>query len=99
MTNAEKKLWRCLRGKQINGLQFYRQRPIGSFIADFYCPKKNLVIEIDGGQHYEDTTIDEDNQRTEYLEKRFGLKVLRFTNLEVLKNIKGVLMKIIEEME
>lgn len=99
MTNAEGKLWRYLRGKQINGLQFYRQRPIGSFIADFYCPKKNLIIEIDGGQHYEDMATNKDNQRTKYLKERFGLKVLRFTNLEVLKNIEGVLMKIIEEIK
>lgn len=97
MTDAERKLWIKLRGKQINNLQFYRQRPIGMYIVDFYCPKKNIVIEIDGGQHYDNTAMIKDNQRTEYLKNKFGLKILRFTNLEVLKNTEGVLLKIIDE--
>lgn len=97
MTDAERKLWSKLRGKQINNLQFYRQRPIGQYIVDFYCPKKNLVIEIDGGQHYEDAAIQLDTERVNYLKAKFDLNVLRFTNLEVLKNIEGALMKILEE--
>ena len=52
MTDAEKKLWLQVRGKQLKGFQFYRQKPIGNFIVDFYCPKANLVLELDGGQHY-----------------------------------------------
>jgi len=52
MTDAEKLLWSKLRGKQLNGHQFYRQKIIGRYIADFYCPKSKLVIEADGGQHY-----------------------------------------------
>ena len=97
MTDAERKLWRKLRGKRINNLQFYRQRPIGAYIVDFYCPKKNMVIEIDGGQHYGDKTIVKDTERTKYLEEKFGLKVLRFTNLEILKNTEGVLLRIADE--
>lgn len=99
MTDAERKLWSKLRNKQINNLQFYRQRPLDLYIVDFYCPKKNLVIEIDGGQHYENTTIDLDQKRTEYLRQKFGLKVLRFTNIDVLKSTEGVVQKIIEEIE
>jgi len=49
MTDAEKLLWSKIRGKQVKGLQVYRQKPIGRFIVDFYCPKAHLVIEVDGG--------------------------------------------------
>jgi len=52
MTEAEKLLWSRIRGKQLKGFQVYRQKPIGRFVVDFYCPKANLVIEVDGGQHY-----------------------------------------------
>jgi very-short-patch-repair endonuclease len=52
MTDAEMLLWSKLRGKQLKGLQFYRQKIIDNCIADFYCPKSKLVIEVDGGQHY-----------------------------------------------
>ncbi len=97
MTDAERKLWSKIRNKQINNLQFYRQRPIGRYIVDFYCPKKNLAVEIDGGQHYTDATVKKDTERTKYLIEKFNLKVLRFTNLDVLQNIEGVMVKIIEE--
>ena len=53
MTDAEMLLWSRIRGKQLKGFQFYRQKIIGKYIADFYCPKASLVIEIDGGQHYD----------------------------------------------
>lgn len=99
ITDAERKLWFKLRDKQINNLQFYRQRPIGLYIVDFYCPKKDLVIEIDGGQHYVDLELAKDYKRTEYLKEKFGLKVLRFTNIEILKNVEGVLLKIIKEIK
>ncbi len=52
MTKAETRLWTRLRGKQLNQIQFYRQKIIGNYIVDFYCPKTSLVIELDGGQHY-----------------------------------------------
>jgi very-short-patch-repair endonuclease len=99
MTDAERKLWSGLRGKQIAGLQFYRQRPLGLYIVDFYCPKKNLAIEIDGGQHYEIVEIKKDKERSEYLKKRFGLNILRFTNIEILKNLEGGMQKIVEEIK
>ena len=50
--DAEKLLWLRLRAKQLKGRQFYRQKIIGNYIVDFYCPKANLIIELDGGQHY-----------------------------------------------
>jgi len=98
MTDAERKLWSKLRGKQINNMQFYRQRPIGKYIVDFYCPKMNLAIELDGGQHYEDDGLKKDQERTEYLNKQFELKILRFSNLDVLKNIDGVILRIADEI-
>ena len=49
MTDAEKQLWSKVRSRQLEGCQFYRQKPIGDFIVDFYCPKSGLVIELDGG--------------------------------------------------
>ena len=63
-------------------LQFYRQRIIGNFIVDFYCPKAKLVIELDGKQHYEEETMEHDALRTEYLNS-LGLYVLRFSNRDI----------------
>lgn len=97
MTDAEILLWSKIKGKQIKETQFYRQKPIGNYIADFYCSKAKLIIEIDGGQHCEEEGIKKDKIRDEYFES-LGLKVLRFTNLDVLKNINGVLEKIYEEV-
>ena len=93
MTDAEKALWLKIRGKQLKGHQFYRQKPLGNFIVDFYCPKGNLVIELDGGQHYSDEGKAKDNQRDNYL-KNLGLRVLRFSDREVFENMRGVLEKI-----
>ncbi len=97
LTDAEKLLWSKVRRKQIKNHQFFRQKPLGGFIVDFYCKEARLVIEIDGGQHYEDENIKADREREEFL-KSLGLKILRFTNLEVLKNIDGVTAKIYGEL-
>ena len=93
MTDAEKALWLKLRSKQIKGYQFYRQKPLGRFIVDFYCPTGELVIEIDGGQHYSDEEKAKDSQRDSYLES-IGLHVLRISDREVIDNMNGVLEKI-----
>lgn len=97
MTDAEILLWSKIRGKQIKRVQFYRQKPIGNYIADFYCPKAKLIIEIDGSQHYEEKGVEKDKIRDKYFES-LELKILRFTNLDVLKNINGVLEKIYEKI-
>jgi very-short-patch-repair endonuclease len=79
-TPQEKKLWyRFLRRYPI---AFSRQKIIGNYIADFLCPSKKLVIEIDGSQHFTDDGLQNDQIRTEFLES-LGLHVLRFTNKEV----------------
>ena len=62
-------LWSKLRGKQLKGYQFYRQKIIGKYIADFYCPKSKLVIEVDGGQHYSAEGKEKDKKRDEYMKK------------------------------
>ena len=67
--DAEKLLWSKIRGKQLKGLQFYRQKIIGNYIADFYCPKSKLVIEVDGGQHYNVDGKGKDKIREDYMEK------------------------------
>ncbi len=66
-TDAERHLWSKLRRKQLNGRQFYRQKPLGNYIVDFYAPSVRLVIEIDGGQHFEPEGIEKDKQRDQYL--------------------------------
>ena len=93
MTDAERALWSKIRGKQLKGHQLYRQKPIGNFIVDFYCPKGCLVIELDGGQHYSEEGKTRDDHRDKYMEG-IGLQVLRFSDREVFENMRGVIEKI-----
>ena len=93
MTDAEKMLWLKLRGKQLKGYPFYRQKIIGKYIVDFYCSKANLVIELDGGQHYLKTGQEEDKTRDNFLGE-MGIKVLRFSDRDVFENINGVMTEI-----
>ena len=88
MTEAEKVSWEKLSNKQLLGLRFRRQHPIDIFIADFYCHQARLVIEIDGPIHNDKEEYD--NGREADIEK-FGLKILRFTNKEILSDIDKVL--------
>ena len=98
MTDAERKLWAKIRRKQIKEFQFYRQKPIGDYIVDFYCPRAKLVVEIDGSQHLVGETIQRDRIRDDYLSS-LGLRVLRLTNTDVLTHIDGVVESILENME
>ena len=74
-------------------LQFYRQRIIGEYIVDFYCPKAKLIIELDGMQHYEKDAVEYDNNRTKAFEE-FNLCVIRFSNYEIDNNFKSVCERI-----
>ncbi len=94
-TDAERRLWRHLRQKQIAGFRFRRQQPIGPYIVDFFCPEARLVLEVDGGQHGVREATDE--VRTEWLRAR-GYRVLRFWNNNVLQNTEGVLHRIDEAL-
>ena len=89
MTKEERLLWSKLRKKQLKGFFFTTQKPIGGYIVDFYCYRASLVIEVDGGQHYTKPGIEYDKIRDDIL-KNAELKVLRFTNTDVLTNIEGV---------
>ncbi|MGH7966496.1 MAG: endonuclease domain-containing protein [Candidatus Binatia bacterium] len=92
-TDSEQLLWSRLRRRQLLGVQFYRQKPLGNYIVDFYAPRARLVVEVDGSQHFEEGQTKYDQQRTTYLEHQ-GLQVLRFTNLEVLQEIETVVEEI-----
>jgi very-short-patch-repair endonuclease len=94
-TDAERNLWNKLRAKQTQGLKFRRQEPIGRYIVDFVCYERQLIIEVDGGQHT--ATIAEDSARDTWLSSQ-GFKVLRFWDHEVLTNIQGVLESILEAL-
>ena len=94
MTDAEVALWAKLRRRQLYDHQFRRQKPIGKFIVDFYCPSASLVIEIDGGQHYTEDGQAYDAKRDAYL-RSLGLEVKRFSNSEVLRNLDGVIEEIV----
>jgi len=85
-TDTERLLWKYLRAKQMEGYKFRRQEPIDSYIVDFVCQEKRIIIEVDGGQH----SVERDNKRDNWLEEH-GYKVLRFWNNEVLTNTEGVL--------
>ena len=98
MTDAERHLWAKIRMKQLKGYQFYRQKPIGDYIVDFFCPRAKLVIEVDGSQHFSDEITEYDKIRNEYLSS-LDLRVLRFTNIDVLTHIESVVESIIENIE
>ena len=84
-TEAEKVLWKHLKKFRKEGFIFRRQHPIDIFIADFYCHKLRLIIEVDGEIHFNSVAQDHDDGRTGELE-RFGIRVIRFTNEQILKN-------------
>jgi very-short-patch-repair endonuclease len=90
MTDAEQLLWLRLRRKQLKGVQFYRQKPLGNYVVDIYAPRVKIVIEVDGSQHREQSGIEADAERDLYL-SRLGLDVLRFNNLQVLRETDAVL--------
>ena len=93
-TEAEKKLWLMLKNSQLRGLRFKRQHPVGPYISDFYCHKASLVIEIDGDSHSRREQKLHDEVRTNEFEA-LGLKVIRFSNEEVLTNIDEVVQRIV----
>lgn len=89
MTDAELKFWNIVRKRQIENIQFYRQRPIGKYIVDFVSLSHKIIIEIDGSQHYEENHKIKDQQRDLFLNK-LGYIIVRFNDNEVLANIEGV---------
>jgi very-short-patch-repair endonuclease len=94
-TEAEKLLWKHLRGRRLDGYKFRRQVAIGGYVADFAALEPRLIIELDGGQHAEQVVRDE--KRTAELEK-FGFRVIRFWNHDVIANIDGVMEAVLQEL-
>ncbi|WP_342244376.1 endonuclease domain-containing protein [Pseudomonas sp. OTU5201] len=86
-TDAESLLWRHLRNRQLSGLKFRRQQPLGPYFADFFCHEHKLIIELDGGQHLESSV---DTRRDAWLAAS-GFRVLRFWNHDVLQQTDTVL--------
>ncbi len=96
MTRQERHLWYSF--LKTYPVKFYRQRVIDHYIADFYCSKAKLIIELDGSQHYTEEGEEYDQIRTDILE-RYGLEVIRFSNADVDKNFVGVCEAIDEKVK
>lgn len=97
MTDSERVLWSRVRGKQLLGVQFYRQKPIGDYIVDFYAPKAKLVVEVDGSQHMQGDHATKDKLRDAYLAS-LGLRVLSFDSRQVLLEPDAVAEAIFQAM-
>ncbi len=93
MTDSERLLWSRIRRKQLKGFQFYRQKVIGDFIVDFYCPSAKIIVEVDGSQHFEEVQKRMDEERDSYL-CRLGFQVLRFPSWDVMRDVDRVVNEI-----
>lgn len=96
-TDAERLLWNKLRNKQMHGFKIFRQYGIDRYIVDFYCPLAKLAIEVDGGQHFDDKHKAYDMERDNFL-KSVGIRTIRVTNVDVMRNIEGVIKAIEGEL-
>ena len=98
MPSAESVLWKKIRNRRLNGIKFRRQHSIGKYIVDFFCPEAMVAIEIDGGSHTATESAEiKDKKRQDYIEL-LGIKVLRYDNLAVYKNLDDVLNDISENI-
>lgn len=95
-TDAEKLLWRHLRGRRLNGFKFRRQRPMGKYVCDFVCLEAGVVVELDGSQHVTDSSYDAN--RDTYL-KAHGYRVLRFWNGQVFSEMAAVVETIYQALD
>ena len=89
MTPAEIRLWLRLKRRELDGVRFRRQAPLGSYIVDFFCPERKLIVELDGDHHGHDCNVIANAERTRWLEGQ-GYLVLRFANTDVMSNLEGV---------
>jgi very-short-patch-repair endonuclease len=97
MTDSERSLWSRIRRKQLKGFQFYRQKTVGNYIVDFYCPSGGIIVEVDGSQHYQERERNRDKIRDAYLSK-LGFRVLRFPNWEVMNELEDVVESICAQL-
>ena len=94
LTPAEFKLWQVIRNRQLCGLRFGRQAPLGPYIVDFFCPERKLIVEVDGGHRTHFHRLRADAERDEWLRSQ-GHKVLRFANPAVMKSLDSVCSAIV----
>ena len=97
-TAAEDRLWSHLRDRQLGGLKFVRQAPIGPYFVDFLCRKRKIVVEVDGGTHSTAPEVARDAARSSYLEAQ-GYRIFRAHNLEIAENIDGILETLLAFIE
>jgi len=96
MSPVEVLLWARLKGSQLEGYKFRRQYGVGSYVVDFYCPKKRLVVEVDGEEHFLSEGEEEHDKRRDEFLGSCGMKVLHVTGKEVNENMEGVIERILE---
>jgi very-short-patch-repair endonuclease len=96
-TPHERALWRALKELPVEGTHFRRQAPIGTYVVDFLCPAKSLIVELDGGHHNDDETAKRDRERQVWLEQQ-GYRVIRFWNSDVTGNLNAVMERIYVEL-
>lgn len=97
MPEPEHRLWLHLRGRKIRGYKFRRQVSIENYIVDFYCPQLKLAVELDGDSHREPKALVRDAQRQKNIE-RHGIRVVRFTNIEIVESLEGVVAAIMNHV-
>ncbi|NOX85766.1 MAG: endonuclease domain-containing protein [Chlorobi bacterium] len=93
LTPAEAILWSALKNKQLEGRKFRRQHSIGKYVADFYCPREKMIIELDGADHFTPAGIEHDEKRDNYI-RGLGIKIIRFENNLVYNHLEEVLEEI-----
>jgi len=90
LSSAEQRLWSRLRNRNLGGLKFVRQAPVGRYFVDFLCRERNIIVEVDGGTHSSDAQVARDTARTAALQRR-GYRVFRVHNIDIYDNLDGVL--------
>jgi very-short-patch-repair endonuclease len=98
MSKSEVLLWSKLKNKQMHGERFLRQYGVDQYVLDFYCPRLKLAIEVDGDSHFVPGAEEYDKSRQEYIET-FGIRFLRFTNIDVCENLDGVCQVVFNKIE
>ena len=93
-TAAEATVWGMLKNRQIKGLRWRRQFSVGPYILDFYCPEIKLAIELDGKDHFTESGMEHDMERSRYLEYNHNIRVLRFENKMVWKEPETIIAEI-----
>jgi len=97
LTPMEEKLWEALRERRVGGLKFRRQHPFGRYVLDFFCVERRLAIEVDGAVHAQPGQAEHDAERSAFLTEQ-GIRVLRFRNEEIERDIEGVVKRILESV-